>query len=62
MDCSGQMSSVGMGAFIEGGSVALFSFLAAQFTAIRMKQKGSRPVLGHEAIEAEIKCQSMVGE
>ena len=38
------------------------SFLAAQFTAIRMKQKGRWSALSFEAIEADSLRQSMVGD
>jgi len=38
------------------------SFLAAQFTAIRMKQKGRRLALSFEAIEADRLRQSMMGD
>jgi hypothetical protein len=62
MDCSGQLSSVGMGAFIGMAPWGCVSFLAAQFTAIRMKQKGRWSALSFEAIEADRLRQSMMGE
>jgi len=38
------------------------SFLAAQFTAIRMKQKGRWSALSFKAIEADRLRQSMMGD
>jgi hypothetical protein len=51
-----------MGAFIGMAPWGYVSFLAAQFTAIRMKQKGRWPALSFEAIEADRLRQSMRGE
>ena len=58
----GPVSSVGMGAFIGMAPSGYVSFLAAQFTAIRMKQKARWPALSFEAIGADSLRQSMMGE
>jgi hypothetical protein len=51
-----------MGAFIGMAPWGCVSFLATQFTAIRMKQKGRWPALRFETIEADSLRQSMMGE
>lgn len=51
IDCSGHLSKVGIGAFIQSDPQRSLLFFALQFTVIRAKQKGSCVLRGRESTQ-----------